>query len=355
MKKDNINYDKEKVSIQERITQQEKAVKRKMNSQEHFSFPEKLDENDKVLWFDVKKNVTASQLNSSNEIIIKNFNVVSGEIKNIYGIFEHLMILVAGLNDLYFKIFDKNLDNISNASKQATSIAEQANEIATNVEKLQDNQSIEFETLIELKNKIKDTDLFNSIAELRTANTGIISRLDDIGDMASREEIANIWSQIDEDIERIDSLNNSFSEKIAILESDIYQQNRRLDIQEEKDREHDRILEESVEKNKVQDEELSRRVEKDLEHDQRLDRGDEKDDFQDLEISEIKRVNNEQEQKISSIEMIILEQKQIIEELQKEISYLKADMDTRFTRRESMIFAIIGLLGFLAAVVGFFI
>ena len=43
-----------------------------------------------------------------------------------------------------------------------------------------------------------------------------------------------------------------------------------------------------------------------------------------------------------------------IEELQKEISYLKADMDTRFTRRESMIFAIIGLLGFLAAVVGFF-
>jgi len=136
--------------------------------------------------------------------------------------------------------------------------------------------------------------------------------------------------------------------------------------QASKDAEHDKRLDAGDAKDESQDAELAQRASKDAEHDKRLDAGDAKDESQDAELARQASKDAEHDKSIKELEAKVAELEKTCEQLGRTIetfdskhtdseSKLQTAINSRFTRGESIASAIVGALGLIAAIIGFFI
>ena len=154
--------------------------------------------------------------------------------------------------------------------------------------------------------------------------------------------------------------------RLGDLENENNKRNEAIKNLESKDIEHDKRLDESKRIDQLQNEELSRHSAKDLEHDRRLDEGDIKDQFQDEELSRQALRDLEHDEKINELAIKVATLEATCKELAETIELinsthnnteeeLKTAIESRFTRRASIITMIIGVLGLAAAIINYFV
>lgn len=165
-------------------------------------------------------------------------------------------------------------------------------------------------------------------------------------------------------------------------------QDTELARQAEKDREHDRRLDTGDEKDRLQDTEIARQAQKDEEHDRRLDSGDLKDRIQDRELARQSEKDTEHDFRLDSLDRRIAELEEQNRLLEDKISRLESMLETArdrdpgltgnipslenglpgaedaagltkkvsggFSRGASIASAVVGALGLITAIIGFF-
>lgn len=142
------------------------------------------------------------------------------------------------------------------------------------------------------------------------------------------------------------------------------QQDKRIEQNAELGRELDERLSGREKKDESQDAEIARQIEKDTEHDKRLDEGEKKDEVQDAEIARQAAKDAEHDSQISVLKERIQLLEEMCESLKKSIiindevhveneELIKKEIDSRFTRKQSIVSAAVGLLGLIAAIVSF--
>ena len=198
----------------------------------------------------------------------------------------------------------------------------------------------------------------------------IISMTDDEETVKFLNEMGEVFSSYQSSIRlRIEEIRGEIGLTDAEINNvrDIATDNsERIAAAEEKNAEHDKRLDDGDQKDKSQDEELSRQAEKDAEHDKRLDAGDRKDKSQDEELSRQAEKDAEHDEKIKALEDKVAALENTCNQLSETIkafdtnhinneSELRSAIDGRFTRGASVASAIVGALGLIAAIIGFFI
>lgn len=200
-------------------------------------------------------------------------------------------------------------------------------------------------------------------------------QLDDL----ARQEIASVIQQLNAQVDimkrqqdlttrvkghdtRIGSLEDQNKINIQKIEERIAHEGK----QDERIKQNTKKSEELGKRDDAQDAELKRQAEKDSEHDKRLDAGDQKDKSQDEELARQALKNTEHDEQIKALEDKMAALEDTCNQLSETIkaldtnhinneSELRTAIDSRFTHEASVVSAIVGALGLIAAIISFFL